>query len=106
MADPLCRAGRPLGAQHEGLGEGRGMEEPYDLPEGWTWSTLDEVCERVEQLDPRKSPDRVFKYVDISSVDNKWNRITEIKSFAPTHHLGQESPFKWTTSSSPLSGHT
>jgi type I restriction enzyme S subunit len=58
------------------------MEDPRNLPEGWTWSTLDEVCERVEQLDPRKLPDREFKYVDISSVDNKWNRITENKSFA------------------------
>jgi len=82
MVDPLCRSGRPRGALHERLGEGRGMEDPYDLPEGWTWSTLDEVCERVEQVDPRRSPDRVFKYVDISSVDNKRNRITEIKTFA------------------------
>ncbi len=63
------------------------MEGPYDLPEEWTWTTIDEVCERVSQVDPRSTPTRLFQYVDISSIDNKANCIVATKEM-----LGADAP--------------
>jgi type I restriction enzyme S subunit len=50
------------------------------LPDGWRWSTLGDVCERVAQIDPRKAPARQFRYIDISAVDSRANRIAEPKA--------------------------
>jgi type I restriction enzyme, S subunit len=51
-------------------------------------AAIDEVCvERTENRDPRKEPDVSFRYVDISSVDNRRKVITEARSL-----LGKEAP--------------
>jgi type I restriction enzyme, S subunit len=43
---------------------------------GWPEVRLDDVCEeRTGTRDPTKLPDKAFRYVDISSVDNKNKRI-------------------------------
>ena len=49
---------------------------------------LENVCERrVEMVDPRREPDKSFRYVDISSVDNSRKRITASRTI-----LGREAP--------------
>jgi type I restriction enzyme S subunit len=55
------------------------VEGPHDLPDGWKWSTLGDVCDGTAQIDPRRSPTRQFRYIDISAVDNKANRIAETR---------------------------
>jgi type I restriction enzyme S subunit len=58
------------------------------LATGWRWVTLDEVCEkRIATVDPRKSADQEFVYVDISAVDNGAKRIV-----SPTRMRGGLAP--------------
>ncbi|MGH7801241.1 MAG: restriction endonuclease subunit S [Thermodesulfobacteriota bacterium] len=45
------------------------------LKEGWRWMRLGEVCISTENRDPRTTPDLLFRYVDISGVDNRLKRI-------------------------------
>jgi len=61
--------------------------KPYPVPKPWTESSIGEVVVKAKQRDPRKKPDEVFKYVDVSSVSNK---SFEISSATPT--LGSEAP--------------
>jgi type I restriction enzyme S subunit len=42
---------------------------PEDLPEGWSYATLEQVCDPVLAVDPRKHFEAEFKYIDISSID-------------------------------------
>ncbi|MGI5843325.1 MAG: restriction endonuclease subunit S [Candidatus Xenobium sp.] len=58
-----------------------------ELPEGWIWTTLGEVVDRCESTDPRATPTKSFKYIDIGSIDNQSHRIGEAKAF-----LGAEAP--------------
>jgi type I restriction enzyme S subunit len=51
------------------------------LPEGWVVTTLSHVTENVPNVKPEDDPARVFGYVDISSVCNATNRITDPKRF-------------------------
>lgn len=46
-------------------------------PEGWTTARLGEVVERLQQIRPEDEPERVFYYVDISSIDNTAFTIRE-----------------------------
>jgi len=59
----------------------------YELPEGWRWVRLGEVCATTENRDPRNSPDIPFRYIDISSIDNRLKRITEARTI-----LGKDAP--------------
>ena len=53
-----------------------GSEYRRNLPAGWRWARLGDVCERsTGTRDPRLQPDRMFRYVDIAAVDNKSKRI-------------------------------
>ena len=54
-------------------------EGPYELPEGWRWVRLGEVCIPTERRNPSKEPDVSFVYVDISAVDNRTGRIVSPK---------------------------
>lgn len=56
------------------------FERP-DLPSGWEWKALAEVVERVPNYKPELEPDRRFRYVDISAIDNQTNRVTEVREF-------------------------
>jgi type I restriction enzyme S subunit len=52
-----------------------------ELPAGWRWAQLGEVCEdRTGSREPRTEPDKSFRYVDISSVDNVQKRIVEART--------------------------
>jgi type I restriction enzyme S subunit len=60
---------------------------PKTLPKGWAKTTLGGVCEKVDTIQPQDSPDTKFTYVDIGSIDNKSNRIIEMKTF-----VGRDAP--------------
>jgi len=58
-----------------------------EWPEGWEVRRLGEVVLPTETRDPRKDPEAVFKYVDISSVDNAAFQIIGYKEYR-----GEEAP--------------
>lgn len=62
-------------------------EGPYELPAGWRWVRLGEVCLPTERRDPTRHPSLPFTYVDISAVDNLEGRIT-----SPKRMLGRDAP--------------
>jgi type I restriction enzyme S subunit len=43
----------------------------------WRTTTLDEILQRTEAVDPSKSPDSEFQYIDVSSISNQTFRIEE-----------------------------
>ena len=62
--------------------------EAAALPRGWPLAPLDAVCIRLTGTrDPRTKPDQPFRYVDISSVDNRLKRVTGAKQL-----LGKDAP--------------
>jgi type I restriction enzyme S subunit len=58
-----------------------------EWPARWEVRRLGEVVLPTETRDPRKDPEAMFKYVDISSVDNATFRITGYKEYR-----GKEAP--------------
>ncbi len=57
------------------------------LPDGWTRATIKDVTEPVPNIKPDSEPDRMFGYVDISSIDNRSFTITGVKKV-----LGKNAP--------------
>jgi type I restriction enzyme S subunit len=58
------------------------------LPNGWRWVRLGEVCEpQTGTQDPGSKSDKLFHYVDITSVDDRSKRIT-----APKTLFGKDAP--------------
>jgi len=58
-----------------------------ELPAGWTEATIADVTTAFVSIDPAKTPDQSFRYVDIGSIDNKSQTITDPKTF-----LGRDAP--------------
>src|SRR5207244_9136718 len=59
-----------------------------ELPDGWHWVRLDEVCEHKTGVrEPRREAEKPVRYVDITSVDIKAKRIVEAKTV-----LGKDAP--------------
>ena len=50
-----------------------------ELPEGWEWVKLGDITSNHGQ----KIPDREFTYIEIGSVDNKYNRLGETHILTP-----------------------
>lgn len=65
----------------------RPIEESPVLPPGWTRTRLSEICERVDAVNPKTEPTRQFTYLDIASIDNSIQRISE-----PKVYFGKEAP--------------
>ena len=61
--------------------------KPYPIPKTWTESTIGKVVVKTKQRDPRKKPEEVFQYVDVSAVSN-----TSFKIMSASHTLGSEAP--------------
>ncbi|UQB42268.1 restriction endonuclease subunit S [Thiomicrospira microaerophila] len=59
----------------------------YELPEGWEWHKLAEAVEKTENLNPLKDTNKLWTYIDISSVDRNRFTITE-----PKEILGKDAP--------------
>ena len=63
-----------------------GVEEPWELPEGWAWSRIDHVTEKVATIDPRQSlTDDTFDYVDLGAIG-------PTGLIEPTRLLGRDAP--------------
>jgi type I restriction enzyme, S subunit len=50
-----------------------------EVPEGWEIKKMSEVTKKVPTLKPESEPDRIFGYVDISSINNETNQIFDFK---------------------------
>jgi len=61
--------------------------KPYPIPKPWTESSIGKVVVKAKQRDPRKKPDEIFQYVDVSGVSNESFKIT-----GATPMLGSEAP--------------
>ena len=59
----------------------------HSLPKAWKWMKLDQVCITTKNRDPKITPDLPFRYVDISSVNNRLKRITDTHTI-----LGKDAP--------------
>ena len=60
---------------------------PRELPDGWTTTTLADVCLPVEKIRPETTPDRSFTYLDIASIDRSQFRLV-----SPKVLLGKDAP--------------
>jgi type I restriction enzyme S subunit len=58
-----------------------------ELPEGWEQAALEDVCVPIAQVNPGKTPAWKFKYVDISSIDNRQGEIVTTKEYS-----GEDAP--------------
>lgn len=58
-----------------------------ELAPGWASARLGDLVEPIEVTDPTRTPDAVFRYIDIGSIDNEALRISEPKTFS-----GKEAP--------------
>jgi len=58
-----------------------------ELPEGWVWVRLEDITSKIETSNPENYPDKEFFYLDIDSVDNSQQKITNPKKI-----LGSEAP--------------
>src|SRR5690349_92063 len=65
------------------------VNEPKEeeLPEGWSWTSISAITDQVDKVEPTLTPSRQFVYLDISSIDNARNTITE-----PKHYEGTDAP--------------
>lgn len=50
-----------------------------ELPDGWEWKKLGDISKAIQKIDPKKHPENSYIYLDIDSVDNEINRITNAK---------------------------
>ena len=57
------------------------------LPKGWTWTRLGDILDRVEKTDPRIRSEKEFDYLDIASIDNTQQKITN-----PKKYFGKDAP--------------
>ncbi len=62
-------------------------DELMELPEGWELTTIGEVTLPYETIQPTKEAEKEFQYIDIGSIDNSTQTITNPKSF-----LGKDAP--------------
>lgn len=48
-------------------------EKPYEIPDNWEWCRLKDIVYNNGQ----KTPDKVFSYIDIGSIDNKNQKLND-----------------------------
>lgn len=58
-----------------------------ELPESWAEASIANVTMPFVTIDPTKTPEKTFRYVDIGSIDNKTQTVAIPKSF-----LGRDAP--------------
>lgn len=51
------------------------------LPKGWEELSIGEVTLPFRTIDPTKEPSKEFRYIDIGSIDNSRQTITDLKTF-------------------------
>lgn len=63
------------------------LQQLHEIPPGWIQTRLKDICTNIQNIDPRKYPNKEFTYVDISAIDNSINCITKEKKI-----LGKNAP--------------
>ena len=65
------------------------MIEPElsELPNGWVWTKLEDISEKIEKVNPRNHEKEELIYIDIASIDN-----TNQKIISPKRYLGKDAP--------------
>ena len=63
------------------------LEKNSTLPVGWIKTTLREITQDIQKINPKEQPSKEFQYCDIDSVDNDRLQITTPKNF-----LGKNAP--------------
>ncbi|MGH2612763.1 MAG: hypothetical protein ACRDFB_06900 [Rhabdochlamydiaceae bacterium] len=63
------------------------MEKNSTLPAGWMKTTLQEITQDIQKINPKDQPNKEFQYCDIDSIDNIRLQITNPKQF-----LGRNAP--------------
>ncbi|MBI5896020.1 MAG: restriction endonuclease subunit S [Desulfobacterales bacterium] len=58
-----------------------------ELPLNWKSVSIGSVCTAVEKINPKDNPEKKFKYIDISSIDNQKYQIVNAK-----HYAGSDAP--------------
>ena len=58
-----------------------------DLPDGWEKATISDIVMPYSTVQPRKTPDNNFLYIDIGSIDNSVQKISQ-----PRQILGKDAP--------------
>ncbi|MCD6162531.1 MAG: restriction endonuclease subunit S [candidate division Zixibacteria bacterium] len=53
-----------------------------ELPEGWEWVRLNLICPQVNKVNPKITPNKKFYYLDIASINNNHQRITNPKLYS------------------------
>ncbi|GAB6459509.1 restriction endonuclease subunit S [Bacillus cereus] len=56
-----------------------GKEQPYEVPENWMWTTIQQVVPSMKARDPKKLKSKMFHYIDVDAVDNKKQVVTNVK---------------------------
>jgi type I restriction enzyme S subunit len=51
------------------------------IPESWKVLSLSELVEKTDIADPRKTPEKTFKYIDVSSISREYFIIKEYKEY-------------------------
>ena len=57
----------------------KGKSDKETLPEGWEIKKLRDITKRALTIKPESEPNRIFGYVDISSINNDMNKISDFK---------------------------
>ncbi len=52
-----------------------------DLPQSWIVTTINNVVSAYSVIDPTKTPEEIFTYIDIGSIDNVLQKIVGPKTF-------------------------
>jgi len=58
-----------------------------ELPKGWCWVKLGDICAQIETKNPNIDPESEFEYIDIASIDNTIKKI-----IFPKRYLGKNAP--------------
>ena len=58
-------------------------EIPFDIPDSWCWIRLKELVYNRGQ----KKPDTEFSYIDIGSIDNAHQKLTNLKKYINTDDI-------------------
>lgn len=50
-------------------------DQRYVLPEGWLWAKIEDTVQPVGQFNPAATPQATYRYVDVSSISNRFFKI-------------------------------
>ena len=66
----------------EGLhGEEQKETEIGLIPKSWKSESISNIVENTKQIDPRKTPNLSFKYIDVSGISNEFFKIIEYRTY-------------------------